>query len=89
LWSVISYHSVYTDTLLEIADSLNLDLSTSINLVLTQYTNNSQDSNSVIDLIFLWTKFEEYNNHQIILELHCSLDYTLLLVLLAIEKEYI
>jgi len=88
LWSVISYHSVYTNTL-EIADSLNLDLFTPINLVLTQYTNNPQDSNLVINLMFLCAKFEESNNHQITLELHCSLDYTLLLVSLAIEKEYI
>jgi len=89
LWSVISYHLVYTDTLLEIADSLNLNLSTPINLVLTQYTNNPQDSNLVIDLMLLWAESAEFNNHQITLELYCPLDYTLLLVLLTIEKEYI
>ena len=47
------YHSVYTNTLQEVANSFDLELSTSINLVLTQYTDNYQDTNLILDLIFL------------------------------------
>ena len=45
-----SYHSIHTDTLHEVADSLNLDLFTSINSVPTQYANNLQDLNLVIKI---------------------------------------
>jgi len=34
------YHLIHTDTLREIADSFNLELSLSINQVSTQYTDN-------------------------------------------------
>ena len=47
------YHLVYTDTLQEVANNFDLELSTSINPVLTQYTNNYQDTNLILDLIFL------------------------------------
>jgi len=35
------YHLIYIDTLREIADSFNLELSLSINQLSTQYTDNS------------------------------------------------
>ena len=47
------HHSSHEDTLHEVADSFSLELLTSINPVLTQYVDNSQDSNSVLDLMFL------------------------------------
>ena len=45
-----SHHSIYSDILREVADSLNLDLSIPINLVSTWYVNNPQDLNLVINL---------------------------------------
>ena len=47
------HHSTHADSLKEIADSFYLELSTPIDQVLTQYADNSQDMNSVLDLIFL------------------------------------
>jgi len=44
---------ILTDILMEIANSFNLRLSISVNQVLTQYANNTNDSNSVIDSMFL------------------------------------
>jgi len=58
-----SHYLSYSDILREIADNLNLDLSTPINPVSTQYVDNSQNSNLVIDLIFLYAKSEGFNNH--------------------------
>jgi len=39
---------------MEVADSLKLKLSSSVHQVLTWYANNTNDSNLVIDLMFLW-----------------------------------
>ena len=58
-----SHYLSYSGILREIADNLNLDLSTPINLVSTQYVDNSQNSNLVIDLMFLYAKSEGFNNH--------------------------
>jgi len=58
-----SHYLLYSDKIREIADNLNLDLSTPINLVSTQYVDNSQNSNLVIDLMFLYVKSEGFNNH--------------------------
>ena len=57
-----------------------------INPIFAQYADNSQDSNSIIDLMFLHTKAEEFNNHQIMLELRYPSDRALLLVLLTIKR---
>ena len=51
--SLYSYHLTHADILQEVADSLNLELSMPVKLVSTWYTDNSQDSNSVLDLMFL------------------------------------
>ena len=51
------HHSVHTDILREITN--NLDWFTSINQVPTRYTDNSNKSNLVIDLMFLWVNSEE------------------------------
>ena len=61
--SSCSHYLLYSGILREIADNLNLDLSTSINPVSTQYVDNSQNSNLVIDLMFLYAKSEGFNNH--------------------------
>ena len=61
-----SYHSNHTNSLKELADSFNIELSTSVNQVPMQYTNNSQDSNSVLDLMFFCFTSEELNNQMIL-----------------------
>ena len=54
LWDPsFSYHSFISDNLLTIVDSLNLSLSFFPDLVSTRYSDNTNDLNSVIDLIFL------------------------------------
>ena len=79
----------YTDTLLEIANSLGLDLSTPINSGSTWFLNNSQNLNSVLDLMFFRIGSEEFNNHLISLDLWSPLNYVSLLMSIIIEKEFI
>jgi len=52
-WDLLySHYLLYVDILREIADLFDLELFTPINQVLMRYLNNSNDSNSVIDLMF-------------------------------------
>ena len=54
-----------------------------------QYTDNPNDSNSVINLMFLWANFLEINNHSILPDLCSSLDYSPLTVNIIIENKFI
>ena len=54
---------------MEIVDSFNLSLFTLIIQVSTWYADNSNDSNSVIDLMFLQANSFEFNNHSILPDL--------------------
>ena len=66
LWDLsFPYHSTISNDLIIIADLFNLDLSIPTNQVLTRYSDNSNDSNLVIDLMFWWSVSLELNNHSI------------------------
>ena len=56
-WDLLNpHHSASSNILLGVADSFYLRLSTPVNQVPTQYADNSNNANLVIDLIFLWMK---------------------------------
>jgi len=58
-WDILySHHSTHVDTIRKIADSFNLELLTLVNQVPTYYADNFQDTNSVLDLIFLCTNIK-------------------------------
>ena len=59
------FHSSHSNLLFDIMNSFNLDLSEPINCVSMKYSDNSQELNSVLDLIFLYFRSEELNNHSI------------------------
>ena len=53
-WDPLAHHnSMHTDNLMTIADSLGLELSYPSNSGPTRFADNPQDSNSVLDLVFL------------------------------------
>jgi len=86
-WDPLYLHySNHTDFLKKIANSLDLELLTPINQVLMQYTNNLQDLNSVLDLIFLCSNAEEFNNHFILSVYQGLSNHALLLVYIIIKN---
>ena len=62
------HYSIYYDLLTNIANSMNLYVSKSTNQVSTRYLENQNNSNLVINLMFLWLNSSEFNNYMIYLE---------------------
>ena len=54
-----------SDIFFEVTDSFHLELSRSTKQVSTRYLDNQQDSNSVINLMFLRMESLEYDNYTI------------------------
>jgi len=86
---LFSNHFVYSDLLTEIADSLQLNISSPTSQVPIRYANNQDDSNSTIDLIFLLSTLNTFDSHTIYPEWRLSSDYTPLMVKISILKEFI
>ena len=59
------YHSSHRDTFFDIADYFQLEISKPAEFFPTRYSNNAQDSNLVLDLVFLHPFSPEFNNHHI------------------------
>ena len=76
-------------TFWEVANSFGLKISTPINLVSTQYVDNSQDLNLVLDLIFFQTGLVEFNNYKILPDFQSLLDYISLSVFIIVEEKSI
>ena len=87
-------YSVHSDILTDIADSLNLYISSTTVQVLTRYVDNLNvdnlnDLNSVINLIFLWLNLDEFDNYTIYSNWKLSSDHTPLTVKASIFDENI
>ena len=83
------HYSTYANVFQEAADSLNLDLSIPINPVSAWYADSSQDSNLVLDLMFLQEDMKEFNNYHILSDLWNSSNHTSLLISIIIKEEFI
>ena len=74
---------------MDIVDYFNFRLFTSIIQMPTQYFDNPNDSNSVIDLMFLQANSLKIEKHFILSDLHSPSDYAFLTVDIIIEEEFI
>ena len=84
-----SFHSVHSDLLVDIADAFDLSFSHPTNQVSTRYLDNANNSNSVINLIFLRSNLLEFDNYSIFPDLQYSSDHTLFIVDIFIIKEFV
>jgi len=63
-WDPLAYyHSIYTDDLITIADSLGLELSYLSNPGPTRFADNPRNSNSILDLVFLPSDNSGFGKH--------------------------
>ena len=83
------FHLIHRNLLFNMADSFDLMLSNPINQVPTYHSDNTNDTNSVIYLIFLRPNSLEIDNHTICPELHYFSDHGLLIVNVFTTKEFI
>jgi len=84
-----SHHSIHHNLLTDIADSMSLCISKSTNQVPTRYSDNQNDSNLVINLMFLWLISSEFDNYTICPEWRLLSDHTSLTVNIVIIEEHI
>ena len=59
------FHSIHKDTLLNIADSFHLEMSEPTHYIPTRYSDNQQESDLVIDLMFPRPTSSEHDNYLI------------------------
>jgi len=83
------HHSHYSQDLFDIANFFHLKLSRPTKQISTRYSDNQQDSNLIIDLMFLRPESSEYNNHIIHPNLRLTSDHTSLTVNILIFEEQI
>ena len=90
LWNPLyPYHSSHSDNLFIIADYFNLGLSIPTNQVLTRYSNNNQEADLVIDLIFLYFSSSKMDNHMIHSDWRLTSDHTPLTIVIPIVEEHV
>ena len=83
------YYSTYRDTLFDTADSFQLEISKPTKFFLIRYSNNNQDSNSVLDLIFLHLFSTEFDNYYIYPDWRLTSNYAPITVNILIFDECI
>ena len=90
LWDpLFNHYSSISNDLFTIADSFNLSLLYLNNQVPTRYSDNANNSNSVIDLMFLYYDSSELNMHSIHPEWHLMSDHAPLIITIPIVEEHI
>ena len=83
------YHSSISDDLFILADLFNLDLLILTNPITTRYSDITEESDLVIDLIFLCSGSSKLNNHSIHLNWRLTSDHAPLMITIPITEEHI
>ena len=83
------YHSTHKNTLFHIADSFQLELSKPTEFFYTRYSDNDQDSNSVLNLVFLYSHSSEHNNYCIYSDWRLTSDHAPITVDILIFKKHV
>jgi len=85
----VHFHSIYMEDLIAIADSLDLDLASPINLGPTRFVDNYRDSNSVLDLVFIDPNNKGFNKHTLNPDIYLPSDHIPLIIDMGINDENI
>jgi len=80
------HHSVHTEDLLTLAESLGLDLLPPINPGPTRFADNLRDTNSVIDLAFINPNNSGFGQYSLYPELHRPSDHVPLIIEVSINE---
>ena len=62
------FYSCHNNSLFDIADSFSLNISKPIKNIPTRFSDNDNNTNSVLDLVFLYPSFPKFNCHIIHLD---------------------
>ena len=84
-----SYHLTHMNILFEIADSFQLELSKPTEHFSTKYSDNNQNSNSILNLIFLWLFLSKFNNYHIYLDWRLTSNHAPISIDIPIFDEHI
>jgi len=85
----VQYHSIHTEDLMSIADSLDLELATPINPGPTRFADNQHDSNSILDLVFMNPNNAGFNKHILNPDICLPSDHVPLIIEVGIKEENI
>ena len=83
------FHLIHNNLFVDIASAFDLSLSHSTNSVPTRYSDNRNNLNSVIDLMFLKLNMLEFDNHTILSESWYPFNHVPLIVNIYIIKEFV
>ena len=90
LWNInFPFHSIHSDTLFDIANLFSLAISKPFENFSTRFLDNDLNSNSVLDLVFLYPSSLEFNYHYIHLEWRLLFNYTLITINIPIQDKSI
>ena len=90
LWdSNFPFHSIYSNMLFDIANSFSLTLSSPTENFPTRFSDNNQNLNLVLDLVFTQPLSTEFNHHYIYPDWRIMSDHALITVDIHIDNENI